>query len=198
MESEPPGRGRGSHLVSLPQQRFTANTPPSDLTRVTARHGAGGPHAREEGWGWGPNPGLQELLPPVLHDYTNTNAESVIAAVADAISRGEELVAGVVGAKAPRTWDNTLAPLDRIGAVMVRAYGVGPFMGRAHPDRGVREAAQAGEETLSKWQSDLVFRRDLYEAIESYAATKEAATLPPERQRFLEFIRRDFRRAAML
>ena len=56
---------------------------------------------------------------------------------------------------------------------MVRAYGVGPFMGRAHPDRGVREAAQAGEETLSKWQSDLVFRRDLYEAIESYAATKE-------------------------
>ena len=166
-----------------------------------------GPPCSGGGRGLGPPTGSEGIAVPtgsgscplfsntVLHEYTKTNAESVTAAVADAISKGEELVAGVVGAAVPHTWDNTLAPLDRIGAVMVRAYGVGPFMGRAHPDRGVREAAQAGEETLSKWQSDLVFRRDLYEAIESYAATKEAATLPPERQRFLEFIRRDFRRA---
>jgi thimet oligopeptidase len=68
-------------------------------------------------------------------------------------------------------------------------------MGRAHPDRAVREAAQAGEEALSKWQSDLVFRRDLYEAIEAYAATTEAAGLTGERARLLEFVRRDFRRA---
>ena len=131
----------------------------------------------------------------MLHDYTTTTAESVADAVAGAIATGEALVAGVVGVAGPRTWDNTLAPLDRLGAVMVRAYGVGPFMGRAHPDRTVREAAQTGEETLSKWQSDLVFRRDLYEAIEAFAATPEAAALEGEPQRLVEFTRRDFRRA---
>ncbi|MBI5156472.1 MAG: Zn-dependent oligopeptidase [Acidimicrobiia bacterium] len=131
----------------------------------------------------------------MLHDYTTTTPESVTAAVADAIVAGEELVAGIVASSPAPTWDRTMAPLDRLGARMVDAYGKGPFMARAHPDRAVREAAQAAEETLSKWQSDLVFRRDLYEAIEAFAATPEAAALGDERRRFLEFTRRDFRRA---
>ena len=129
----------------------------------------------------------------VLHDYTTTTPQSVTAAVTDAIVTAETFVAGIVGS-AP-TWDTTLAPLDRLGALMVEAYGKGPFMARAHPDRAVREAAQGAEETLSKWQSDLVFRRDLYAAIEAFAATPEAAALTGERKRFLEFTRRDFRRA---
>lgn len=130
----------------------------------------------------------------MLHDYTTTTATSVTSAVSDAIAAAERLVAGVIGATA-RTWETTLAPLDRVGSVMVDAYGRGPFMARAHPDRAVREAAQAAEETQSKWQSDLVFRRDLYEAIEAFAATPEAARLTGERERLLEFVRRDFRRA---
>lgn len=131
----------------------------------------------------------------MLHDYTTTTPDSVSKVVADAIAAGESLVATVVAPAATRTWDNTMDPLNRMGAVMVRAYGKGPFMGRAHPDKAVREAAQAGEETLSKWQSDLVFRRDLYDALEAYAATPEAAGLSGERKRLLEFVRRDFRRA---
>ena len=131
----------------------------------------------------------------MLHDYTTTTPESVSRVVADAIAAGESLVATVVAPAPSRSWDNTLAPFNRLGAVMVRAYGEGPFLGRAHPDRAVRESAQAGEEALSKWQSDLVFRRDLYEAIEAYAATPEANGLSGERSRLLEFVRRDFRRA---
>lgn len=134
-------------------------------------------------------------LPAVLHDYTTTTPESVSAVVADAIATGESLVSAVVAPTTTRTWDNTMDPLNRMGAVMVRAYGKGPFMGRAHPDKAVRESAQAGEEALSKWQSDLVFRRDLYEAVEAYAATAEAAGLTGERHRLLEFVRRDLRRA---
>jgi len=134
-------------------------------------------------------------LAPVLHDYTTTTPESVTAAVTDAIASGEALLTGVAGSTALPTWETTMAPLDRLGALMVDAYGKGPFMARAHPDRAVREAAQAAEEALSKWQSDLVFRRDLYAAIEAFAATSEAAALAGERKRLLEFVRRDFRRA---
>ncbi len=131
----------------------------------------------------------------MLHDYTTTTPESVSSVVADAIAEGDALVAEVVSPVATRSWANTMEQLNRLGAVMVRAYGKGPFMGRAHPDRAVREAGQAGEEALSKWQSDLVFRRELHEAIEAYAATPEAAALDGERLRLLQFVRRDFRRA---
>ena len=39
--------------------------------------------------------------------------------------------------------------------------------------REVRDAAQEAEEKVSKWTSDLGFRRDLYDAIEEYAAAYE-------------------------
>ncbi|MEE9299093.1 MAG: M3 family metallopeptidase [Acidimicrobiia bacterium] len=129
------------------------------------------------------------------HDYTTVTTESVRAAVDDAIERGEELVATVVGVSEAKTWANTMAPLNVLDDVVVRANGTGPFMARVHPEREVRDAAQEAEEKLSKWTSDLVFRRDLYDAIEGYASTDEAAALEGERARYLEFNRRDLRRA---
>lgn len=131
----------------------------------------------------------------MLYDFTSVTPATVTAAVDDAIATGEDLIASIVSHGGTPTWESRLAPLDRLGDVMVRANGIGPFMARAHPDRAVRDAAQEAEEKLSKWQSDLAFRRDLYEAVESYAATDEAAALAGERARLLEFTRRDFRRA---
>jgi thimet oligopeptidase len=135
------------------------------------------------------------MLPIVLYDYTTITAEDVRSVVDDAIERGEALVADVVDADTPRTWDNTLAPLNVLDDVLVRSNAIGPFMARVHPDRAVRDAAQEAEEKLSKWTSDLVFRRDLYEAIEEYAETDDASSLTGERARYLEHTRRDLRRA---
>jgi len=129
----------------------------------------------------------------MLYNYTSITESSVGAVVEDAISRGEELIAGVVAA--PPSWETTMAPLNEIAALVVQAAGQGPFMARVHPDKGVRDAAQAAEERITKWQSDLVFRRDLYEAVETFAATEEAASLEGEPARLLEFVRRDLRRA---
>jgi thimet oligopeptidase len=131
----------------------------------------------------------------VHYDYTTVTTESVRAAVDDAIASGEKLVAAVIAAAEPRTWENTMAPLNVLDDVITRANGIGPFMARVHPDREVRDAAQEAEEKISKWTSDLVFRRDLYEAIESYAATEEAAGLSAERARYVDFTQRDLRRA---
>jgi len=131
----------------------------------------------------------------VHYDYTTVTTESVRAAVDDAIASGEKLVSAVVAAAEPRTWESTMAPLDVLDDLVTRANGIGPFMARVHPDRNVRDAAQEAEEKISKWTSDLVFRRDLYEAIESYAATEEVAELSVERARYVEFTQRDLRRA---
>jgi Zn-dependent oligopeptidase len=131
----------------------------------------------------------------VLYDYTTVTPESVAAAVDQAIAAGDRLAESVAAVSGTRTWGDTMAPLDEIGAVVVAAYGIGPFMGRVHPDKRVRDTATEAEERLIKWQSDLTFRRDLYEAVEAYAATAEAMSLAGEEARFLAFTRRDFRRA---
>ena len=131
----------------------------------------------------------------MLHDYTTLIAADVTEVVDRAITTGEALIAEVVAHEGPRTGADTMAPLDTLGDVMVRAYGIGPFMARVHPDTAVRDVAQEAEERLQKWQSDLVFRRDLYDAIEAYAATGEASALTGEEARLLAFTRRDFRLA---
>jgi len=131
----------------------------------------------------------------VLYDYTTVSPTSVSAEVESAIGHAEELLAAVVAPQAARTWASTMAPLDRVAALTTIASGRGPFMARVHPDKAVRDAAQAAEERLSKWVSDLAFRRDLYEAVEEYAATGDAAALEGEDARLLAFARRDFRRA---
>lgn len=133
--------------------------------------------------------------PIVLFDYTTIDGPAVTAATIDTIATGERIIRDITTVTGPRTWENTMAPLDRISALLVRSYGTGPFMARAHPDKAVRDAAQQAEETLTKWETDLGFRRDLYEAVEAYAATDEAATLTGERARHLDHTRRDFRRA---
>ena len=131
----------------------------------------------------------------MLHDYTSITPQDVTDVVDRAIATGDQLIADIVAHEGPRTWADTMASFDTLGDTMVRANGIGPFMARVHPDKEVRDAAQEAEEKLQKWQSDLVFRRDLYEAIEGYATTEEAAGLNGEDARLLEFTRRDFRRA---
>jgi thimet oligopeptidase len=129
----------------------------------------------------------------MLYDYSTVTPESVRSVVEDAIRRGEEILSGSVAGRP--SWDATMAPLDDVASLIVTAYGRGPFMARVHPDRAVRDAAQEAEERLTKWQSDLAFRRDLFEAVEAFAGTDEAAALDGEEARLLDFTRRDFRRA---
>ncbi len=131
----------------------------------------------------------------MLHDYSQVDVASVDAAVDEAIRTGNAILDEVCDPDAERTFETTIAPLDRIDAIRARAYGQGPFMARVHADEEVRQAGSAAEGRLNQWYSSLGFRRDLYEAVEAYAATDEAASLEGEAARLLEFVRRDLRRA---
>ena len=128
-----------------------------------------------------------------MFDYTTVSAQSVTDVVEEAIAEGEAIIERIT--TGPASWDSVMVPLDSINRLTTRAYGEGPFMARVHTDKAVRDAAQQAEERLSKWVSDLVFRRPLYEAVEAFAASDEATALDDEAARFLEHTRRDFRRA---
>jgi thimet oligopeptidase len=130
----------------------------------------------------------------MLHDYTAITADGITVITEDAITQAEHLIDGIISVDGARTYLDTLAPLNRVQVLITDAYGTGAFLGRVHPDEDVRNAAIATEERLQKWQNDLVFRRDLYEAVHAFAATAEAAALEGEEARLLEHVQRDFRR----
>ncbi len=131
----------------------------------------------------------------MLYDYTAVTPNSVTEVTETAIAQADEAVDAVVGVNEPRTYANTLAPLDRAGVAISDASGRGSFMARVHSDAEVRAAAVAAGERTAKWGSDLIMRSDLATAIRSYAASEDAQTLDDLKARSLEFWLRDLRRA---
>jgi Zn-dependent oligopeptidase len=131
----------------------------------------------------------------MLYDYSNASAQSVADEVERGIEKAEALISALVQVSDGRAYDNTLQRLDEAIGQIWLAYGRSAFMARVHPDSAVRDAGQAAEERLTKWQVDLAFRSELADAIREYAQTDDAAALRDERRRLLDHWLRDFRRA---
>jgi thimet oligopeptidase len=131
----------------------------------------------------------------VLYDYSTVTADSVSHEAEAGLAEAEQALARLLAVEGWRSYDNTLRPLDEAIGRMWLAYGRSAFLARVHTDAAVRDAGQAAEEKLTKWQVDLPFRTDLATAVRAYAATGDAAALSGERARLLEHWLRDFRRA---
>jgi thimet oligopeptidase len=131
----------------------------------------------------------------MLHDFTNTTVESVRTAVSDALTEADLLIQRAVESVDAPSFEATMRPLDLAGAAALDGYAHGAFMAYVHTDAEVRDAGQAAEEEVQKWNVGLPFREDLYRAVRAFADTPEAAALEGEQKRLLEFWLRDFRRA---
>ncbi len=131
----------------------------------------------------------------MLVDYSLITAATATEIVADAINEAERVISSLIAAGEPRSFKNTIQPLEDISVALQDAYGQGPFLGNVHPDEEVREAARAAEERLEKWQVELSFRPDLFAAVKEYSETDEAKQLEGEPERLVAFLLRDFRRA---
>ncbi len=131
----------------------------------------------------------------MLYDYTAVTPDSVTEITEAAIAQADAAVDAVVLTEAPRTYTNTLAPLDRAGVTISDASGRGSFMAKVHSDADVRAAAVAADERTAKWGADLIMRSDLAAAVRSYATTDDARALDDLEARNLEFWLRDLRRA---
>lgn len=131
----------------------------------------------------------------MIRDYTAVEVVHVQAAADRAIEDAQRLVEGIVSVEGERTFENTIWPLDETTARLIGGYGEGPFLARVHVDPDVRQAASEAEERLTKWQVELVFRRDLYQALKEYSESAESAGLEGEHRRLFEHWMRDFQRA---
>jgi Zn-dependent oligopeptidase len=131
----------------------------------------------------------------MLHDYTHTTVDSVRSTVDEALAEADALIERAVASVDAPSFEATMRPLDLAGAAAIGGYASGAFMAYVHPEADVRDAGQAAEEQVMKWNVGLPFREDLYRAVRAFADTPEAAALEGERKRLLEFWLRDFRRA---
>lgn len=131
----------------------------------------------------------------MLVDYSEISAAALSGAIETVIDEAERIIDSVLHTKEPRTFENTIQPLEDISVALQDAYGRGPFLGSVHPDEEVREVAREAEERLQKWQVELSFRPDLFTAVKEYSETDAANHLTGEAKRLLSFLMRDFRRA---
>lgn len=127
--------------------------------------------------------------------YSTITAAQIEQGTEAAIEEAKAVLDELVAPKESRTFDNTLRPLDRISDILSRSNTDYAFMGSVHPDKEVRDAGNASQERNSQFGVEMIFRADLNEAVQEYAATDEAAALTGEEARFLEFALRDLRRA---
>ncbi len=127
--------------------------------------------------------------------YSTVDVAAVEAGVDQALADAGSVIDEAVAPKDQRTFENTMMPLDRMSDILSKAFARYVFMGYVHPDKEVRSAGKAGEEKLSSFAVDVIFRDDLNAAVREYASTEEAAGLDGERARYLEFVIRDLRHA---
>lgn len=130
-----------------------------------------------------------------MYSYTEITPEEIASGTDRIIEEARGILDEAVAGKETRTFTNTLMPLDRIGDLLAHAFARYAFMGYVHPDAKVRKAGNDAQEKLNTFGVEMIFRDDLNTAVKEYAETDEAASLEGERGRFLEFLRRDLRRA---
>jgi thimet oligopeptidase len=118
-----------------------------------------------------------------------TEAQEKAIAQAEAIL--DELLAVPEG---QRTFANTMLRLEDASDLLEQAHGRYGFMSYVAEAKEVRDAADSLREAIEKYENDLAFREDVYQAVLDFSKTAEAAGLTGEAKRLLDWTLRDYRR----
>lgn len=130
-----------------------------------------------------------------MSHYSTLTPAQIEEGTDQALEEARAVLDELVAAKAERTFEHTLRPLDRITDILAHSFTKHAFPGYVHPDKEVRAAAKAAEERHTKFGVEMIFRDDLNAAVKEYAETAEAGNVGGEKARMLEFVLRDLRRA---
>lgn len=116
--------------------------------------------------------------------------------VAEALQRAEASVVRIVEiSEDRRTFDNTIGALDDIQAQLELDTNKMQFLAYVSGDKTERDQGRRATQDVEAWLIDFSKREDLYQAIQSYAAS--TPKLYGEQERLLAHTMRDYRRAGM-
>ncbi len=139
----------------------------------------------------GSNP-LLNLQIPLAFDQVQP--EHVAPAFESLIASATARIDGIAAAPEPRTYVNTLEALDHATESLDRATGVVRHLEAVNTSPALREAWNAAQPAVIGFYSGIPLNEKLWNALQTFAATAEAAALTGVRKRFLEKTLDSFRR----
>ena len=126
--------------------------------------------------------------------FDRIRAEHVEPAIRTLLAGAREHLDQLTSAPGPRTWENTMAALDRLTEPVEYAFGIARHLESVATTPELRAAFNAVQPEVSAFFSSLPLNAALWQAVKSFAETDEAKSLTGTRRRFLTKTIDSFRR----
>jgi oligopeptidase A len=126
--------------------------------------------------------------------FDQIRAEHVEPAVADLLRDAQSQLDALTSAPGPRTFSNTMEPLDALTERLDYAVGIARHLEAVATTPALRAAYNAVQPLVSAFYSSLPLNQSLWQAVQAYSKTEEAQGLSGARKRFLEKTIDNFRR----
>jgi len=139
------------------------------------------------------------MLNPLLSNefripFDQIRAEHIQPAVAELLADCQRRLDQILAASEPRTYANTLDPLDSISERLEYAVGISRHLEAVATYPALREAFNAIQGPVTEFFSSLTLNEKLWNAIKKFSGTDEAKQLSGARQRYLKKTIDGFRR----
>jgi thimet oligopeptidase len=107
--------------------------------------------------------------------------------------RAKEILPTITAAKDARSADNTLVPYNQMMMSLEQSSATAGLVHSVHPDKAIRDAAEACEQEAAAFVNELKLNRELYQAF----AGIDTKGMDPATTRLVTRSLRDFRRAGV-
>jgi oligopeptidase A len=120
-----------------------------------------------------------------LIPFNRVRAEQVEPAVNQLLAQAQGRLEAIAQQKGPRTFENTMRPLDQMTERLDVAMSVVKHLENVVTSPELRAAYNAVQPRVSAFESSIPLNEGLWKAVQQYAATDEAKALTGTRKRFL-------------
>lgn len=126
--------------------------------------------------------------------FSKIRPEHIEPAIQTLIARAEEEFQTILQVEGPRTLENTLRPLDRLGEGLGYAFALVAHLESVVSSPELRAAYKAILPPITAFSTKVETSTELYQALKDFAASPEASQLSPDWARFLKLRLDEFRR----
>lgn len=118
--------------------------------------------------------------------FDRVDDSTIVATVKKLIARAETDLATMLGRNEARTFDNTMAALERVGEDLDYAMGIVAHLEATCTSEALREAYGEAQPLVAAFHSKLTLSPRLWQAVNDYAGSPEAQRLSGARARYLQ------------
>jgi len=120
--------------------------------------------------------------------------EHIEPAIQHLLAQAEAEFQAILQVEGPRTFENTLLPLDRLGEGLSYAFGLVAHLESVVSSPELRAAYNAVIPPITAFHTRVQISAELYQALKDFAASPQAQQLSPDWARFLKLRLDEFRR----